>query len=117
MRRIPENDLDQIRRILAAAQETRRYSNDTTRQMFHEDRVLQLAVERLVQNIGEAASQLTDDFISARDHIPWAKMVGMRHRLVHDFASVDLDIIWDTVQNSLPTLIAELERMLEYDLR
>ena len=74
---------------------------------------MQLAIEKLVQNIGEAAGQLTVEFTSTHNQIPWAKMIGMRHRLVHDFAAVDLDIIWDTVQNSIPSLIADLESILD----
>ena len=43
----------------------------------------------------------------------WAKMIGMRHRLVHDYDAVDLDVVWDTVNFSIPPLIADLERILE----
>ena len=112
MRKNPKNDPDQLSHILAAAQEAQQFSNDLTRQAFDDNRVMQLAVEKLVQNIGEAASHLTYQFKSQHDHIPWAKMIGMRHRLVHDFAAVDLDVIWDTVKNGLPPLIADLERIL-----
>lgn len=113
MKRRPKNDPDQIGHIVAAAQEAQRFLYGHTRQAYGDNRVLQLAIEKLAQNIGEAASNLTDQFKSKHDHIPWAKMIGMRHRLVHDFTAVDLDVVWDTVQNSLPPLIADLERILD----
>ena len=111
MRKNPKNDPDQLSHIIEAAQEAQQFSNDLTRQAFDDNRVMQLAVEELVQNVGEAASHLAYQFKSQQDQIPWAKMIGMRHRLVHDFAAVDLDVIWDTVQNGLPSLIADLERI------
>ena len=98
-----------------AAAEAQRVSSGLTKRMFYEDRVLQLALERLVQNIGESADHLTSRFVSAHDHIPWAKIVGMRHRLVRDFTAVDLEIVWDTVQVSLPHLISALQRIVEDD--
>lgn len=113
MRKSPKNDPDQLRHILAAAQEAQQYSYGLAKPVFDDNRVIQLAIEKLLQNIGEATSHLSDQFKSKHDHIPWAKMISMRHRLVHDFAAVDLDIIWDTVQNSLPSLIADLERIMD----
>lgn len=113
MKRSPENDPDQLGRILAAAREVQQILYGHTKPAFDNNRVLQLAVEKLVQNIGEAASYLTDQFKSERDHIPWAKMIGMRHRIVHDYDAVDIDVVWDTVDTSIPTLIAELERILD----
>lgn len=112
MKDSPKNDPDQIGHILAAAQEALQLLRGRSRVDFNANRVLQLAVEKLVQNIGEAATHLTDQFKCEHDHIPWAKMIGMRHRLVHDFTAVDLDVVWDTVENSLPPLIADFERIL-----
>ncbi len=113
MRLNPKNDPDQLAHMLAAAQEAQGFAYSLTKPAFQENRVLQLAIERLVQNIGEAASHLSEQFKREHVHIPWAKMIGMRHRLVHDFAAVDLDIIWDTVQYSLPPLIADLQRLMD----
>ncbi|MYD10306.1 MAG: DUF86 domain-containing protein [Chloroflexi bacterium] len=108
-----ENGAEQIRRILRAAAEAQHVASGLTKRMFDQNRVLQLALERLVQNIGESSDHLSSSFVSANDHIPWAKIIGMRHRLVHDFTAVDLEIVWDTVQVSVPQLITELRRILE----
>ena len=115
MKRHPENDADQLELMLAAAQEALRLLNGHSRQAFDNDRILQLAVEKLVQNIGEAASNLSEQFKTEHEHIPWSKMTGMRHRLVHDFHAVDHEIVWDTGVNSLPELIADLDKILDED--
>ncbi|MYE27769.1 MAG: DUF86 domain-containing protein [Chloroflexi bacterium] len=113
MKKSPKNDPDQLGHILAAAQETQRFLYNHTRQEFDDDRILQLAVEKLAQNIGEAANQLTDQFKSEHEHIPWTKIIGIRHRLVHDFTAVDLDVVWDTVIVEIPDRIAKLQRIPE----
>ena len=48
--------------------------------------------------------------------IPWDDMIGMRHRLVHAYFDIDLDILWKTAQEDLPSLIVELERVTPGDV-
>ena len=75
-------------------------------------RVLQLALVRLVEIVGEAANRLTVEDQSRYPSIPWREIVGMRNRLVHGYDAIDLNVLWDTVQVDLPQLIDELERIL-----
>ena len=63
--------------------------------------------------MSEAASQISAEFQRAHAEIPWPAVIGMRHRLVHGYDSVDMDILWDTVQCNLPELIDALDRILE----
>ncbi len=76
------------------------------------DRMLELALTRLIEIIGEAASRVSDQTRRKYPEIPWAEIVGMRHRLIHGYDAVNLDILWDTVQIDLPPLIARLESIL-----
>jgi uncharacterized protein with HEPN domain len=76
---------------------------------FNGQRVLRLAVTRLIQIVGEAARRLPDDFKRAHPQVPWQEVVGMRHILVHDYLAVDDRIIWRTAAAELPALIAKLE--------
>ena len=76
------------------------------------DRILELALVRLVEIVGEAASRLLIEDQSRYPSIPWRDIVGMRNRLVHGYDAIDLDVLWDTVQIDLPQLIGELERIL-----
>jgi len=76
------------------------------------NRVLELALVRLVEIVGEAAARMPVEEQSRYPSIPWKEIVGMRNRLVHGYDVIDLDVLWDTVQIDLPQLIEELERIL-----
>ncbi|MCA9500711.1 MAG: DUF86 domain-containing protein, partial [Nitrospira sp.] len=76
-----------------------------TRFDLNRDRQLVLALVKDIEIIEEAAYG-----------IPWDDMIGMRHRLVHAYFDIDLDILWKTAQEDLPPLIAELERVTSGDL-
>ena len=110
-----ENDRTQLARILATSLETLEIMDGHSRHTYEGNRALQLAAQKLVQYIGEAASHLSRDFRSQRPDIPWPEIIGMRHRLVHDFYAVDLTIVWDTATVGVPELVSDLERILADD--
>ena len=62
--------------------------------------------------IGEAASKVSAPTRARAPELPWNEIVGMRNRLVHGYASVDLDIVWDVVSGDLAEVIAALEKLL-----
>lgn len=70
------------------------------------------AIERVVGTIGEAASRVSVEVREGNPQIPWAQIVGMRHRLIHGYLDVNVDRLWETVQVSIPALIIELEKLL-----
>lgn len=61
--------------------------------------------------IGEAAKQLPEVFKDLHPGIPWAQMAGMRNRMVHDCAGVDLEIVWRVITKALPDLAAEIAKI------
>ncbi|MBA2737124.1 MAG: DUF86 domain-containing protein [Pyrinomonadaceae bacterium] len=71
------------------------------------------AVVRNVEIIGEAANNLTRDFRSKNLQVGWRKTIATRNRIIHGYASVDLEIIWNITQNDLGNLKTEIEKMLE----
>lgn len=80
------------------------------------DRMLQLALTRALEITGEAASQLPREQQTLHIGIPWLQMISLRNRLIHSYASVDLDILWQIIVQDLPPLISELEAILaSYD--
>ena len=79
------------------------------RQAYDGDENLRLALTHLVQVIGEAARQVSPDFAGDHPEIPWADIVGMRHKVVHDYLGVDEDIVWQVVTEDLPRLVTALE--------
>jgi len=67
-----------------------------------------------LQILGEAAYKLPLEYKEANPDIPWHSLVGMRHILVHDYFHVDLDIVWAVVTNELPSLKAQVQRLLNH---
>jgi uncharacterized protein with HEPN domain len=65
-------------------------------------------VVRNLEVIGEAASRLPDEFRAQRGGIPWRRIVGLRHRIVHEYFDVDLDLVWTIVRAEMPELKAQL---------
>ncbi len=74
------------------------------------DRVFRGACERFIEIVGEAAAKVSSDFKAAHPQIPWRKIIGTRNVLIHGYAQIDLDILWDILEIELPDLIATLHR-------
>ena len=62
--------------------------------------------------IGEAASRISEETRVEHPEVPWAKIIGMRNRFVHDCFAIQLESLWQTVQDGLPPLIAQLEALV-----
>jgi uncharacterized protein with HEPN domain len=71
-----------------------------------------LALTHLVQIIGEAGRHVSREFTDGHPEIQWADIVGMRHKVVHDYLGVDEDIVGQVVTGDLPKLVASLERLV-----
>ena len=80
-----------------------------SRDAYDADENLRLALIHLVQVIGEAARQVSRPFADSHPEIPWTNIIGMRHKVVHDYLGVDEDIVWQVVTDDLPQLVAVLE--------
>ena len=77
------------------------------------NRVTQLALTRLIEIVGEAANRVSTAAQQENPQIPWPQIIGMRNRLVHGYDVIDCDVLWDTVANDFPALIAGLEVALQ----
>jgi uncharacterized protein with HEPN domain len=98
--------------IVLAARRAIKYVATTSRTKFEEDELVQDAVARTLEIIGEAAGSVSEDFQEAHSEIPWHLMVGMRNRIIHEYSRVNWGTIWDTVKNDLPTLIRMLKPLI-----
>jgi uncharacterized protein with HEPN domain len=78
---------------------------------FDADENLRLALAYLVQIIGEAAGRVSLAFREAHPEVPWSEIIGMRHKIVHDYLGVDYDIVWEVVTGDLPVLARTLTRI------
>jgi len=107
-----EDDSVRIRHILDAAREAVEFSQGRKRADLNSDRQLNLSLVRLLEIIGEAARGISTEFRKAHPDLPWKSMVGMRDRLIHAYFDVNLDVVWETVTDDLPSLIAQLEKIV-----
>ena len=73
---------------------------------------MNLALTRLLEITGEAASRVPEDVRERHPEIPWPQIVGLRNRLIHGYDSVDLNILWQIVTSDLPPLIVSLESII-----
>lgn len=106
------DDQVRLRHMLEASQQVVAFTQDETRQSLESDQRLQLALMRLIEVIGEAASRITPNFRESHREIPWNKMIGMRNRLIHAYFTVDLDRVWETATLAIPALIPHIEQLL-----
>ena len=79
---------------------------------YQSDRKLQMAVERAVEIIGEAARRVSEDFRVAHPEIPWRNMIAQRNVLAHEYGEIIQERFWFLVVEHLPALIADLEKLI-----
>jgi len=104
-RRTSELLLDDIRE---AIEKIERYTRDLSLDGFMADEKTQDAVVRNLEIIGEAANRLPEEFKVQFADIEWPKIVGLRHRIVHDYFGIDLKIIWRIINEDLRVFKAQL---------
>lgn len=102
---------DYLDHIRQAATDACDFVADMDKDAFMGDKRTQQAVIMSLVIIGEAATKLmdfSDEFVQAHPRIPWRSMRGMCNRMAHGYFDIDLDLVWDTVNASLPTLLDQL---------
>ncbi len=104
------DQLGRLRDILHAAQLVASYVKDTTAADFRANTEKQDAVVRRLEIIGEAAVHLSDTTRQAIPELPFRKMRGMRNIVAHDYANVDLKIVWEVATVHVPEVCAVLEK-------
>ncbi len=108
-KREPSVLLDDIRTSIEKIQ---RYTAGLDEGSFLDDEKTTDAVVRNLEIIGEAAKQLPAEFKKRHSAIPWLQIAGLRNRIVHDYAGIDLKLVWNILQTAIPNLalqIAELK--------
>lgn len=83
------------------------------REDLNRDEMLCLALTRVVEIIGEAATRVSQAVQQRHGQIPWPEIIGLRNRLVHGYDAVDVNILWDIVQQDLSPLIEQLEAIVQ----
>lgn len=108
-----KDDQVRLRHMLDAAREAVTFVQGRRRADLDTDRMLALSLVKEIEIIGEAANQIAKTAREELPEIPWADIIGMRNRLVHAYFDINLEILWQTVEQDLPPLIRALERVLK----
>jgi uncharacterized protein with HEPN domain len=103
------NDVIRLQHMLDAAHEAIQFASGHSRADLNRDRMLVLALVKAIEIIGEAAYRISPTTRAQLQDIPWDDIVAMRHRLVHAYFDINLDILWRTVTDDIPSLIALLQ--------
>lgn len=100
-----------IEDIQEAIDKMGRYIEGMSQDSFESDEKTNDAVVRNLEIIGEAANRLPKDFKNKHSEIEWDKIVGLRHRIVHEYFGVDLSLIWQILENDIPAFKYSLEKI------
>ena len=104
-------DESRVRHMLDAVEQISELANGLTRQqMALHDGVTERILFNLVI-LGEAANNITSDFAGKNTDIDWRGIAGIRHKIVHDYAEIDFDTIWDILQNEIPGALVKLKAL------
>ena len=98
--------------ILECIQRIENYTKDG-RETFIESTLIQDGVIRNFEVIGEATKRLSEEFRQTHSEIPWKQIAGLRDVLIHDYLKVNLNRIWETIEQNLPVLKAEVINALK----
>ncbi len=89
-----------------------RYTAALSLQQFSKDEKAVDAVVRNLEVIGEAVKKIPEEMRQKHAGVDWRKIAGLRDILIHEYFGIDLEIIWDIVQNKLPSLEESVREML-----
>ncbi|MBY0312498.1 MAG: DUF86 domain-containing protein [Phycisphaerales bacterium] len=108
----PPEDRKRIEHILRCARDAQRIVGDETAELVGKDMIRSRALVNCFAELGEAAARLTPEGRARTSNVPWSKVVGMRHIIVHVYWGIDLNELVQTVRADLPTLIVTIETAL-----
>ena len=98
------NDQVYLEHILQSISKIEAFTNSISKIDFESNVMIQDAVIRNIEIIGEATKKISKPFTKSHHEIPWSAMAGMRDKLIHDYLDVDIDVLWKTIELDLPLL-------------
>jgi uncharacterized protein with HEPN domain len=110
-----KNSLIYLEHILDALSKVKSYTRDLNEGLFLENPLVQDAVIRNFEIIGEATKQIDSGIRAKYPDIEWKKIAGMRDKLIHDYIGVDLRAVWAVVENLAPELEKKVKEIVKIE--
>lgn len=108
-----KDDLAYIDHILDCIRKIKEFSSGLTLKDFKTNELVQDAIIRNIEIIGEASKKISKDTKQTYHKIPWKEIAGMRNKLIHDYLGVDVIVVWKTIHQDIPALeklISEIDK-------
>lgn len=106
------DDAVRINHMIDAIRSAVRFTRDRRREDLDKDEMLAFALVRAIEIVGEAANRVSLETREQHPQVPWAAIIGMRHRLVHAYFDINHDILWTTGTEAAPGLLPLLQPLL-----
>ena len=106
------DDREQLNHIVEAIGRIKRFTGEMDFEAFSKDEVVQFAIIKNFEIIGEAAYHLTDEVREANPQVEWKKIMAFRHILVHDYYKINLEIVWKARKNKIDELRKQIKEIL-----
>lgn len=106
-------DTVSLRQMLDHIEEAAALARERTRDDIETDRVFFLALLKLVEIVGEAATRVSLATQAEHPELPWREVIGTRNRLIHGYDAVDYDILWEIVATDFPPLAEQIRTLLD----
>jgi uncharacterized protein with HEPN domain len=105
-------DLIRLQHMLESAKEALFFAQGKSIKDLAIDRKLTLSIVKEIEIIGEAAAKVSNDTKAKYPNVAWLDIINMRNHLIHVYFDIDLDIVWNTVQQDLPSFVVQLQEII-----
>ena len=102
-----------IKHIRDAIKSILEYTKDVNKKSFNSKELIQDAIIRRFEIIGEAAKNVSNEFREKYSDIPWKKIVGLRDKLIHGYFNVDVERVWNVIIDDIPVLKKQIEDIID----
>ena len=106
-----KDDLAYIEHILDCIRKIKEFTTGLSLKDFSVNELVQDAVIRNIEIIGEASKKISSDTKQIYYEIPWKEIAGMRDKLIHDYLGVDVEVVWRTISEDIPTLEKQIKEI------
>ena len=105
-------DIGRLQHMLSAIENVEEFTAGVSLEEFNNSKILFFAVVKNIEIVGEATYMLSKEFKQSHNSIPWQIIEKMRHVLVHGYYTISHETVWETVENDLPELKKQIEKLL-----